>query len=262
MTGASIADVKAAVTVPLFLESIGVQVLPAGKEQKFQALCHADKHPSGTIFEDGRSWFCFPCNKGGDVLDLAMLKHQGTKADVLKIVAGRFSVSGSAKVMKHTKSVATTFKGTGQLTRYEVAPGVFHVREDFPNGRKKVTWEKLDGRKVETLSPWLHDKIDDDGVVYIHEGEKSAEAGRKLGLHNSVGTFGTGSTPTPGALSFCKGRDVVLIADAHEVGRVHMRKVAANLQGIAVLKNAVVNRSCARTPRLLRSLRSSWVATL
>ncbi len=90
----SIQDVKATVSIPAFLDSIGVQVIPAGKEKKFLALCHPDKHPSGTIFDDERAWHCFPCNKGGDVLDLAMLKHQGTKADVLKMVADRFNEEG------------------------------------------------------------------------------------------------------------------------------------------------------------------------
>lgn len=94
---ASIADVKAAVTIPMFLESIGVAVVPAGKEKRFLALCHADRHPSGTIYEDGRSWFCFPCARGGDVLDLAALKYQGTKAEVLRIVAKKFNLSGARR---------------------------------------------------------------------------------------------------------------------------------------------------------------------
>lgn len=96
---ASIADVKAAVTCAMFLESIGVQVLPAAREQKFRCIRpgHADKNPSGTIYKGGQAWYCFPCRKGGDVLDLARLRYPGTLSSVLRLLADRFSVSGATR---------------------------------------------------------------------------------------------------------------------------------------------------------------------
>lgn len=246
---ASIGEVKAAVSIPMLLESYGMQVLQSGKERKFLAPCHDDHSPSGHLYEkDGSfTWWCFVCGKGGDIFDLARLIIGGSTAEVLRTLADRFNAPRSnGAAVSHLEAVKTSQtvraskvgtppkdKGLGTRTRYEVLPGVFHDRIDYSDGSKRVTWAGLAGRKVETVPLWLHEKIAPDGLVPIHEGEKSAEAGLALGLRNSVGTFGTGATPTPESLAFLKDRDVVLFADAHEAGRAHMRKVAMNLQCIA-----------------------------
>ena len=31
---------------------------------------HEDKHPSCRLYEETKSWYCFPCGKGGDILTL------------------------------------------------------------------------------------------------------------------------------------------------------------------------------------------------
>ena len=31
-----------------------------------------DKHPSGRIYRDQQSWWCFGCNKGGDIYEAVM----------------------------------------------------------------------------------------------------------------------------------------------------------------------------------------------
>lgn len=61
----------------------------------FLAPCHLDKTPSGHIVPntDKRRWYCFPCGRGGGILDLAVLVGLGhdraSAARILEERAGR-----------------------------------------------------------------------------------------------------------------------------------------------------------------------------
>ncbi len=39
----------------------------------FRCPLHSDEHPSGIIYRENNSWYCFQCKKGGDVFDAVML---------------------------------------------------------------------------------------------------------------------------------------------------------------------------------------------
>ena len=55
------------ISVSDVLEKLDIQVVRGRK-----ALCfmHDDHKPSLTIYKDSNSWFCYTCNKGGNVIDL------------------------------------------------------------------------------------------------------------------------------------------------------------------------------------------------
>lgn len=55
------------ISVSDVLEKLDIQVIRGRK-----ALCfmHDDHKPSLTIYKDSNSWFCYTCNKGGNVIDL------------------------------------------------------------------------------------------------------------------------------------------------------------------------------------------------
>lgn len=36
---------------------------------------HLEKHPSLNVYHDQQSWWCFGCNRGGDIFDFIMLAH-------------------------------------------------------------------------------------------------------------------------------------------------------------------------------------------
>lgn len=50
---------------------------------RFVGSCpfHDEKSPSFTVYPENQSWFCFSCNRGGDVIDLTMaVEHIDFKA--------------------------------------------------------------------------------------------------------------------------------------------------------------------------------------
>ena len=135
--------------------------------------------------------------------------------------------------------VASTFR----TTRYEIRDAAgdlvaVHCRVDNRDG-KQMWWEQPDGTKglggqpLAGLPLYGIDRLDGRAVVVVCEGEKAASALADLGIP-AVGTV-TGAAATPGhaALAELTGRTVILWADADEVGRAHMDRVAAGLAGIA-----------------------------
>lgn len=129
-------------------------------------------------------------------------------------------------------------------TNYEVrdASGALvaiHVREDQPDGKKSIFWVGSDGRKglggqsPDSLPLYGIERLDKRPRVVIAEGEKAAQALIDAGIP-AVGTVtGASSVPSRASLSELNGRDIVLWPDADAVGQEHMRKIAANLRGIA-----------------------------
>lgn len=45
-------------------------ILPINRSGFATCVFHEDKTPSLRYYKDNNSWFCFSCNKGGDVIDL------------------------------------------------------------------------------------------------------------------------------------------------------------------------------------------------
>lgn len=113
-----------------------------------------------------------------------------------------------------------------------------HVREDSAKG-KRMWWRRpggergLGGLRVAKLPLYGAEMLRDrpDVPVVITEGEKAADAARRLELLGLGTATGAASCPGPGPLKALEGRAVVLWPDADEPGRAHMRKVRDALAG-------------------------------
>ena len=129
-------------------------------------------------------------------------------------------------------------------TRYELRDehGVLvaiHVREDLPGGRKKLWWERPDGRKglggmrVTELPLYGVDRLNNAAFVVVTEGEKSAEAQLRLGI-SAVGTVtGAGGVPSDESLQpLLRLRTVYLWPDADPPGRTHAERIARRLYAL------------------------------
>jgi len=71
----SVADLKRYYTgeafVNLFVNVTGFEVIFQGGKYKYRCPLHGeDKHPSGVLYEDDGRWWCYGCNKGGDIFSL------------------------------------------------------------------------------------------------------------------------------------------------------------------------------------------------
>ncbi|MFC1947965.1 CHC2 zinc finger domain-containing protein [Chloroflexota bacterium] len=64
------------------------QLKKSGK--RYTGICpfHAEKHPSFTVYPETQSWYCFSCNKGGDVITFIMLVNNTDFKGALDILRG------------------------------------------------------------------------------------------------------------------------------------------------------------------------------
>ncbi len=112
---------------------------------------------------------------------------------------------------------------------------------DYDDGSKTIRWERADGspglggKSTASLplygSEHLADALPGSSVLVV-EGEKACDALRKAG-RVAVGTVtGASGTPSTEVLRKIVGLDVVLWADADEVGSNHMARIAAALRAL------------------------------
>lgn len=100
-----------------------------------------------------------------------------------------------------------------------------------PNGEKAKLSEL--GVRLSELPPYAWERVTEGDLVFVTEGEKSADALMSLGLV-AVGTFGAEVQPGPAALAFLRDHAVVLWPDNDEPGRKHMALIAATLAGLGI----------------------------
>lgn len=107
-----------------------------------------------------------------------------------------------------------------------------HIRLDFPDGTKRMWWEP-GGTRMADLPLWNGDLLDEsrfDGEpVLLVEGEKDANRGVAFGFLCVSLPGGASQRDFGKALDPLQGRDVVLIPDQDEQGRLLMKYVAARL---------------------------------
>jgi hypothetical protein len=115
-----------------------------------------------------------------------------------------------------------------EVVRYE--PKDFRQRR--PDGRGGWEWSVKGVRQVPYRLPEILEALSNERTIVIVEGEKDADALWKMNIPATCNVGGAGKWPSE-LSEFFSGADVVIIPDNDEPGREHVRKVAANLQGIA-----------------------------
>jgi hypothetical protein len=137
-----------------------------------------------------------------------------------------------------------------KVTRYAVATLdgevlAYHVRHDFPDGRKSIAWELPGGRpglgglRVDELPLYIPPDaigLDEAGALILTEGEKAAAALAPLAANLKVAVAGTvtgaHAAPSPDALRPYTEKVPVIFMwpDNDQAGRRHAARVAANLR--------------------------------
>lgn len=224
------------------LEALGFRQQPNG----WTAACcpaHDDRAASfgwkQDVTDDGRATVVLRC-QAGCANDAIVAALGATMADLF---APRADGTG------------TTRARIVRTTRYEVKDAdrvvqAVHVRRDRADGSKDLWWERPDGSRglggrPEATLPLYGTHLvagwDREWPIVIVEGEKCADAlaGRAQALATVTGA-GNGKCPDAAALAVLAGWHVVLWPDNDDVGREHMRELAARLDGIAASVRQVV----------------------
>src|SRR5271157_352431 len=186
-----------------------------------------DAHPSLKINPKKDVWACFPCNAKGKAWALAAFIagcDPGDKAAVKAWLKERGLMDGAkrkAKANGRGPCVATYLytdaQGKPLARKLRFEPG--------PNGKKKdFAWERWEGGRwasglgaIKTPLYRIAEIVNGPFVV-LTEGEKDADAGAGIGLATTT-SGGTGSWRDDHA-EWLRGKDVVIIPDADEAGRL------------------------------------------
>jgi RecA/RadA recombinase len=186
---------------------------------KVPCVAHADSNPSLSIGDrDGKLlWHC----------------HAGCTPEAVQdaLEAKGFKVRGKATERKEIVYVVRDAAGKAIAQ---------HVRVDRPEG-KQVFWLGPAGEKVKLAelglalvdlplygSELLKESAPDQ-PIWITEGEKAADAARRLGLVALGTVTGAATAPKPEVLSILKGRKVWLWPDNDDEGQKHMARLGRNL---------------------------------
>ncbi|MDC1301780.1 AAA family ATPase [bacterium] len=111
------------------------------------------------------------------------------------------------------------------------------VRFNFADGSKTFRQVHVDGDAWlsgagDELWPlYLLNEIPDDGDIFVHEGEKSADAGMRRGLP-SIASKGGSKAATQTDWSSIAGRDVVILPDNDAPGECYAKEITKILHGL------------------------------
>ena len=114
-----------------------------------------------------------------------------------------------------------------------------HVRRDYSDGNKGLTWRRLDGSiglggtplvDLPLYLPPFGPEALPGSVVVITEGEKSADSVATLGFAAVGTTTGAKSCPSAKSFSVLRGFDLVIWPDHDDDGAAHRDKIGATLQ--------------------------------
>ncbi len=93
--------IKQAISLPDFIERMG-QTRLERRGRQLIGNCplpgHDDRSPSFTVYPDGRGWWCFGCNRGGDIFSFSMhMMQTDSFSDVVNSLAAEAGIARAGK---------------------------------------------------------------------------------------------------------------------------------------------------------------------
>lgn len=205
-------------------------------DKEFKAKCpfHPDSKPSLNFSSKTGKFMCHGCHAKGDILTFyAKLKDLDPANDfpgILQGIAEEFGIDGQGTPPEKLKIVKTyDYTDEGGNLLFQVCrldPKSFRQRR--PDGNGSWTWNLAGVRKVLYRLP----EVLKFQEVIIVEGEKDADRLRSLGFTATTNPGGARKWK-PEYSEFLRGKNVIVIADNDEPGRMHLEDVCKALAGIA-----------------------------
>ena len=192
---------------------------------------------SKSVNLDKGCWYDHENDVGGGVVSLVR-HHEGIAdgAPVAHVLRDKLNIlSSTDQVMNIFSKEPITYDyidAQGELL-YQVLrfyPKSFRQRRPDTNGG--WIYNLKDVPALPYLLPALQRPYDEQGTIFIVEGEKCADELSALGLLATTNSGGAGNWK-PILNHHFQGRDVVIIPDNDAAGRMHAQLVAQNLFGIA-----------------------------
>ena len=208
--------------------------LQKARGDEMKAICpfHEDRNPSLSVNNQTGLFKCFGCDAAGSILDFYAMKHGlDTRQDINRIIneiAQQFGITNGNHKKTNPAIVARYdyLSESGGLL-YQVARD---ENKGFPSRQPDGNGGWINNLAGVCRVPYCLPKVLKADEILIGEGEKDVDNLFALGFTATTNSGGAGNWPDHFA-SYFTGKDIVLIPDNDERGRIHMSKVAANLKG-------------------------------
>lgn len=107
--------------LPMIMQNEGIHLRRSGNGYQFKCCFHPDKHPSGSLRNNGKWRFhCFGCGASGDAVDFVMRRHNidfKAAASYFGIEKAPLTLEEKARIKKHKQQQ----KITETFERWELA---------------------------------------------------------------------------------------------------------------------------------------------
>jgi hypothetical protein len=198
---------------------------------RWKALCksHDDHNPSLSITEGDDGKILLKCQAGCETSD-ALAAYGMTMADLFLDENKRSNGNGKLGELVAAYDYVDE-NGTLLYENCRFVPKDFRARR--PDGNGGWIWDVKGCERVLYGLPELLVARTAGEPILLVEGEKDVHTARGLGLVATTAPFGASQPWLPEFSESLRGADVIVIPDNDDVGREHMAKAAAALQGIA-----------------------------
>lgn len=194
----------------------------SGKDWAARCPAHDDKNPSLSISDGDGSKPLVHCHAGCD---------QRAVIEALKSKGLWESTERKLSFSERFQSAYDYHDERGQLL-YQVlrmhSPKDFRQRYPDPSSRDGWIWKKHPRQVLYRLPEVLAARI-----VFVTEGEKDADTLREDGFVATTNAGGAGAPWLPSFTQAMAGREVILIPDNDEPGRLRVLRIAKSLMGHA-----------------------------
>jgi hypothetical protein len=231
--------VKRAILIErLIPELLGEQPIEMAGELKVRCPFHRDTRPSLRINRSKQSWYCDPCDKGGDCFSFVQAYQNSTFPDALVFLAERAGVTSNTGAVpdvprRRTEVAVYDYRdATGTLIYQTVRSEPKDFRQRRPDGKGGWIWNLEGVPRVLYRLPELAGK---DAVI-ICEGEKDVDRCWSLGLPATcnVGGAGKWKAEYTQQLNAAGAKRVRVTPDNDEPGRDHAHQVARSCHAAGV----------------------------
>jgi len=219
--------------ISAYIETVATHYWGEPRERKGNELRWGN-HGSKSVDLRKGTWFDFENNEGGGVVDLVRHEEGATLTGLPELMEKKFGIQRQVQdKLRPAKYISKVYdyvdengEVTYQVVRYE--PKTFRQRR--PDGNGGWLWNMQDVQPVPYNLPDIMAKP--DKPIFIVEGEKCADTLKAMGAIATT-SHGGAKKWAEELNKYFTGRDVIILPDNDEPGKLHADMVSNSILPVA-----------------------------